>query len=208
MKKYKILDAGCWILVITMIISGCSVHKNMSSGSASFDSSYIKQLEQDIHSLQLENEHLTSKISEMEYTGVVFDNDCDSILKAALMNAGCNVDSINSVLATYKSRVKYYADGSFELEGNLRSVTRTKSKLEETVRDLSRIKDSLIHVIEHTEAKVETKTEWKERVVKRGISGLMWTLFVLLIIAAFILGFWLCWKYKDAIQEQLDSEER
>ena len=199
-----IIFAGCFALLA--MTSGCRVHKDVSTGKTSFDSSYIKQLEQDVRVLTVENEHLTSKISELEYTGVVFDNDCDSILKAALLKAGCNVDSINAVLALYKSKVKYYADGTIEAEGNIKSLTRSKSKLEETVKNLMRVNDSLSHVSENVEAKVVTKTEWKEKVVKRGISGLMWGLFILLIIIAFLVGFWLCWKYKDAIQEQMDSE--
>lgn len=196
-----------WVAVI-LFFTGCGVTKNTSKGTFSFDSSYINQLEQDIRNLTYENDQLNTRISEMEYTGVQFNNDCDSILKNALLRAGCNVDSINAVLSMYKSKVKYFADGSFELEGNVKSLTRSKSKLEEMIRSQQRVNDSLAHVITNTEAKVTTKTEWKDRVVKRGISGLMWGLFVLIIIAAFLVGFWLCWKYKDAIQEQLDSEEK
>lgn len=208
MRKYI-----AYVLIIIIasacmaVCSGCRTTKDISKGTASFDSSYIHQLQEDIRVLTYEIDLLHTRISEMEYTGVQFDNDCDSILKNALLKAGCNVDSINAVLSLYKSKVKYYADGSFELEGNIKSLTRTKSKLEEMIRSQQRLTDSLTHVIANTEAKVVSKIEWKDRVIKRGISGLMWTLFVLIIIAAFLVGFWLCWKYKDAIQEQLDSEE-
>jgi hypothetical protein len=194
------------ILLITWPLNGCSVHKDISKGKTSVDSSYIYELEQNTRLLQLEVDRLNTKISTMEYTGVVFDNDCDSILKAALLKAGCNVDSINAVLAFYKSKVKYYADGTIEAEGNLKSLTHTKSKLEEIIKENRRTIDSLAAVKSKVEVKTEVKTEWKDKVVKRGISGFVWGLFILLIIAAFIAGFWLCWKYKDAIQEQLDAE--
>ena len=193
-------------VMIAAALNGCTSSKNVSKGKTAIDSTYIMQLQQQIHTLTLENEQLQHTINEMEYTDVVFDNDCDSILKTALLKAGCNADSINAVLSLYKSRIKVYADGAVEYDGMIRSYTRTKSKLEETIKTLQRVNDSLANVKQVVDVRVEKQTEWKEKVVKRGISGLMWTLFVLFIIAAFLLGFWLCWKYKDDIQEQLDAE--
>lgn len=205
----KILRAAAYIgiiFAIAYVLGGCTSQKNVNKGKEAIDSSYIMQLQQQIHTLTLENEHLQHTINEMEYTDVVFDNNCDSILRNALLKAGCNVDSINAVLALYKSKIKVYADGAVEYDGAIKSFSRTKSKLEETIKTLQRVNDSLVTVKQKVDVRVEKQTEWKEKVVKRGISGLMWTLFVLFIIAAFILGFWLCWKYKDAIQEQLDAE--
>lgn len=205
----KILKAAAFfaiIFAIAYVLGGCSSQKNVNKGKASVDSSYIMQLQQQIHNLTLENEHLQHTINEMEYTDVVFDNDCDSILRNALLKAGCNVDSINAVLALYKSKIKVYADGAVEYDGAIKSFSRTKSKLEETIKTLQRVNDSLATVKSKVEVKVEKQTEWKEKVVKRGLGGLFWTIFVLIIIAAFLLGFWLCWKYKDDIQEQLDAE--
>jgi len=207
----KILKAAAFIgiiFAIAYVLGGCSVHKDISTGETKFDSSYIQQLQQQIHTLTLENEHLQHTINEMEYTDVVFDNDCDSILRNALLKAGCNVDSINAVLALYKSKIKVYADGAVEYDGAIKSFNRAKSKWEEKIQILQRLNDSLAIVKQVVDVRVEKQTEWKEKVVKRGISGLMWTFFVLLIIAAFLLGFWLCWKYKDDIQEQLDNEEK
>jgi hypothetical protein len=207
----KLLKAVAFIgiiFAIAYVLGGCRVHKNISSEQTKFDSSYIMQLQEQIHNLTLENEHLQHTINEMEYTDVVFDNNCDSILRNALLKAGCNVDSINAVLALYKSKIKVYADGAVEYDGAIKSFNRAKSKWEEKIKDMQRVNDSLVNVKQVVDVRVEKQTEWKERVVKRGISGLMWTIFVLLIIAAFIVGFWLCWKYKDNIQEQLDAEEK
>lgn len=213
MKKNKLHTNSFftyWIIAIALAfaIGGCTSSKNVSKGQTSLDSTYINQLQQRVHMLTLENEHLQNKINEFEYTDVVFNNDCDSILQAALINAGCNVDSINTILSLYRSKIKVYADGAVEYEGNISSFKRTKSRLEETIKTLQRTNDSLATVKQKVEIKIEKETAWKEKVVKRGISGLMWTLFVLIIIAAFVAGFWLCWKYKDDIQQQLDAEEK
>jgi len=207
----KLLKAATFIAIIfaiAYVLSGCTSQKNVNKGKENIDSTYIHKLQQQVHQLTIENEHLQNKINEYEYTDVVFNNDCDSILKAALLNAGCDVDSINSVLSLYRSKIKVFADGAVEYEGNISSFKRTKSRLEETIKTMQRVNDSLATVKSKVEVKVEKQTEWKDKVVKRGISGLMWTFFVLLIIVAFVLGFWLCWKYKDAIQEQLDAEEK
>lgn len=206
----KILKAAAFVAIIfaiAYVLGGCTSQKNVSKGKESIDSTYIMQLQQQIHTLTLENEHLQHTINEMEYTDVVFDNDCDSVLRNALLKAGCNVDSINAVLALYKSKIKVYADGAVEYDGAIKSFSRTKSKLEETIKTLQRVNDSLVTVKQKVDVRVEKQTEWKEKVVKRGLGGLFWTIFVLIIIAAFLLGFWLCWKYKDDIQEQLDAEE-
>lgn len=200
-----VLLLGCFVAAL-LAITSCSSTKNVTKETQTIDSSYVQELESQVRTLNLDIEHLKSKISELEYTDVVFDNDCDSILRHALLKAGCNVDSINSVLAFYKSKIKVYADGAVEYDGNIRSFTRTKSKLEETIKNLQRVNDSLATVKSKVDVKYEKVTETKDKIIKRGISGLMWTLFVLIIIAAFLVGFWLCWKYKDAIQEQLDSE--
>lgn len=194
-------------VMIAAALNGCTSSKNVSKEKTAVDSSYIQELESNIRVLQSENDHLQKTIHEMEYAGVVFDNDCDSVLKAALLKAGCNVDSINAVLSLYKSKVTSYANGMLEVEGRLKSFNRTRTKDQELIHDLQKSNDSLAAVKNKVEVKYEKATETKEKVVKRGLGGLFWTIFVLIIIAAFILGFWLCWKYKDDIQEQLDSED-
>jgi chromosome segregation ATPase len=190
------------IFAIAYVLTGCTGSKNINRSLQMVDSSYAQDLEQQIRVLNSEIESLRTKISEMEYIGVQFDNNCDSLYQA-LQRAGCNTDSINAVISLYRSKVKFYADGAFEVEGNLKSLTRTKSRLEETVKSLQRKVDSLATVKNKVDVRYEKTTETKEKIVKRGISA--WWL--LLVVIAFLIGFWLCWKYKDAIQEQLDAEQ-
>jgi hypothetical protein len=104
-----------------------------------------------------------------------------------------------------KSKLIYKADGSIEAFG-LRSANL---QLEQSNKRIELLTDQLETEIskrirledEMKAAEMRTSTE-----KQRGISGWIWSLWGIALIVMYVFGFWTCWKYKDAIQEQLDSE--
>lgn len=199
MRKVLIALIVCGLaIMIAIALSSCSSTKHVNKTETSIDSSYIKELEQKIHVLTNEIESLHTKISELQYTGVVFDNDCDSILKAALLRSGCNADSINAVLAFYKSKVKFYADGAFEVEGNLKTLTRSKTKLEEIINSKQRTIDSLSELKSKVETKYQTVKATKEVEKKKGFPWLIAIVsYALGIVTIILLGIWIAKRAED-----------
>jgi hypothetical protein len=132
----------------------------------------------------------------MEYKGVVFETDtsCNEELRAALIMAGVNADSLIGTMNSLKNRVKFFADGSFEAEGRLKNVTWLKTKLEESNRELRRSVDSLAKVKEKEKVITITRTIFKEKSVKRKMMQLFF------LTLGLISGCWFWNKFGEKIK--------
>ena len=199
MKKIilAILVLG-FAVMIAVALSGCKTTKDLNKTTVITDNSRIQELEEESRMYQNEINELQRRINEMEYTGVVFDNDCDSIIKAALVRSGCNMDSINSLLSVFRSRIKVYADGSAEYEGTIRSYTNQKSRYEELLTRNEKTIDSLKILKEKVQTVTHTVTNTKTVYKKKSFLS-QWWLWLIFFLGGLVLGFKLCWKYKDSI---------
>lgn len=205
MKKIilAILVLGLAVM-IAVALSGCKTTKDLNKTTVITDSSRIQELEEESRMYQNEINELQRRINEMEYTGVVFDNDCDSIIKAALVKSGCNVDSINAILNVFRARIKVYADGSAEYEGMIRSYTKQKSRYEELLSRNERTIDSLKSIKEKVQTVVHTVTNTKTVYKKKSFLS-QWWLWVIIAAVFFVLGFRVCWKYKEKLIAMYDE---
>lgn len=172
------------VIVVTILLyfSGCRSGKIQGYTKDLFDSLYAVELEEKIKVLEIENGELTARVNELEFLGVEFDNNCDSILKSALIKAGCNTDSIGAILMQYKSRIKTYADGSVEAEGFIKTLKKTKEKNEELISKYQKEVDSLKAIKQKEVHWKQVVTVTKTKTVKRGVYWWVW----------FLAGYGLC----------------
>lgn len=169
-KKIKRSHNGLWYWLAAIglaFLLSCTSAKNTSTGSASFDSSYMQQLEANNQLLKKENETLQSNTNEYDYQSVVFDTSCNQALRDALSKAGLNTDSVMKVISALNNKVNFYADGSFSAEGKIKSAMRQRDKLQELLVQKDKAIDSVSALKQKTEIKIETRTEYKDKVVKR-----------------------------------------
>lgn len=195
---YRICFALALAIALTLALNSCtSTTKGKTVLKTFNDSTYIHELESRVRVLTIENEKLESTIREMEYKGVVFETDtsCNEELRAALIRAGVNADSLIGTMNSLKNKVKFFADGSFEAEGRLKNVTWLKNRLEESNRELKRTSDSLAKVKEKEKVVTITRTIFKEKSVKR--KGMR--LFFLTL--CFITGCWFWNRYGERIKK-------
>lgn len=174
---WKLLGVFALVIIVIIVCSSCSsLKKTQGYTKDVYDSLYVAELEDKVKVLEIENGELTSRVNELEFLGVTFDNNCDSILKFALLKAGCNTDSINAILSQYKSRIKTFADGSVEAEGFIKSLRRSKERNEEVIskyqHEIDSLKEAKQREVNWVQKEIITKTVTK----KRGIYWWIWLL--------------------------------
>ena len=162
-----------WICLITLFIIllfaafGCTTQKHITTETKTVDSSRIKEQEDLIRALTIENVRLTAEIHELQYAGVVFDTDTTTQHPIYIMEEGKDLDSLIELLNNYKNKVKIYADGTIEAEGKLKSAYYSKDKQSRFITELQRINDSLKVVKQKEVVRVVTDTKYVDRRVKR-----------------------------------------
>lgn len=153
-------------------------------------------------SLQFHEENTNGIISAFEDVQALFEEK--NILSDSLNDRLHAIfDSLKN--SPCKNKLIYRSDGTFEafglksanlqLEQSNKKIELLTDQLETEINKRIKIEDDL---------KLVQSTKSTEK--KRGIPIWLWSLWGIIVIIAFVCGFWLCWKYKDAIQEQLDSE--
>jgi len=198
MKQYRgyliVILAIIAAVIFSVAFSSCKTSKELSVLKESSDSTSINELKQQIRVLTLENQNLQERVNEMELFGVQFDNDCDSVIRAALRRSGCNVDSINAVIASLKGSIKINADGSMEVQGLIKSLTREKKRNEEKISNMQRTVDSLSQLEQKTQHWVRTVTVTKHTVKKvKFMTQVVW--WIVFLVAGFVIG--LAYKLKN-----------
>lgn len=170
------------IVLAVFIFSSCNTKKIQGYTKDVYDSLYVSELEEKIKVLEIENGELTARVNELEFFDVEFDNNCDSILKAALLKSGCNTDSVNAILELYKSRIKTFSDGTVEAEGFIKSLRRSKQRNEELITKYQHTIDSLKSINKKDVHWKQVVTIEKTTKVKRGIYWWVW----------FLIGYGVC----------------
>jgi FtsZ-binding cell division protein ZapB len=199
LKAVVIIALGIFVSVLA---SSCKSSKNILTQKESFDSTSINEMKQEIRMLRLENQNLQERINEMDLFGVQFDNDCDSVIRAVLNRSGCNTDSINAVISALKASVKINPDGSMEVQGLIKSLTREKKRNEERISNMQKSIDSLASIEQKTQHWVRTVTITKHTIKKRSFLT-QWWLWVIFLAGGFVIGFRVCWVYKDRIKDHI-----
>lgn len=189
---------------VICVLASCKSSKNVFKQTETSDSTSITELRHRVRTLARENMELQQRIDEMDLLGVQFDNDCDSVIRAALKRSGCNTDSINAVIASLKSSVKINSDGSMEVHGLIKSLTREKKRNEEKISSMQKTIDSLSELQKKETHWVRTVTVTKTIVKKKSVLN-QWWLWVVFLVGGFVIGFRVCWKYKERIIATYDE---
>lgn len=176
-----------FIILVMVLLASCTSTKQVSKQTTTVDSSYIKELESWNKMLITENERLNVENHELQYNSVEFDStDCPPT--QIIIDERCNVDSITAVLRDqFASTVKIHADGTIEAKGRLVRANASMQKLQKFVFEQSRTIDSLKKVKQKETVKTVTKTEYKDKYVKRSfMTG--WWLWLLFFLAGVFVG--------------------
>lgn len=203
MKLYNLTKLWLAILAAALVIMAvsCRSTKDVYKETTDKDSTAFQQLQKENSELRTEVSTLRTKIAELEYLGVTFQN-CPSLpnidsLKAVLKASGCRESTVDSVLSLYKqsqSEVEILADGTMRLKGNIASLTRTKQKLEEQVQEKSFMlykKDVELNIMA---AALSTRTDIKDKHTVVEVGPPNWWLWLALVV--FIGGMWVENKLK------------
>lgn len=119
------------ILLCFIVFSGCNSQKHIRKTKTEYDSTGIKDRDTQIRLLREDSSRLAMELRQAQYAQVEFDStrcpqipifvipkDCDSdSLKAVVGRMNDVIGQLNLQTAGLNRKVKYYADGSFEVTG-------------------------------------------------------------------------------------------
>ncbi len=181
-------------VVLLVVFSSCKAGKDIIKTEYVRDSTVEEQLKKYVQKLTIELDNYEKRVKELEYLGINFKDcpDMDSLIAAVKRSNGANIDSVLKVIDSYRSEVDIAADGAIKARGQLASVTKSKTRLEEEIRQrdtrINELRDSL--ATKKTE--VVTKIEIKEKSVRYIPWWVYWLMPIILII-----GIVAGWKLRE-----------
>lgn len=181
-------------ILMAVFLPSCKASKEVIKTEYVRDSTVEEQLKLYVKKLTIERDNYAKKVSELEYLGISFKDcpDMDSLIAAVRRSNGANIDSVLKVIDSYRSEVEVAADGAIKARGQLASVTKSKTRLEEEIRQrdtrINELRDSLAT----KKTDVVTKIEIKEKSVKYIPWWVYWLMPVILII-----GIVAGWKLRE-----------
>lgn len=196
---FRLLLITTGLILVGWLCSCGSSSKNKRSLTASIDSTIIKEKENLIRDAREKIAYLENELRQNQLTNFQF-NDCDTaawselILAIRRSSASLTKTTADSLIwvveamnKKYSSSVKFFADGSAEASGALRSANQARSALQKQLTIYMDKSDSLAYELENEKknVKVDIKEAEKQKETKRGVP---WWIFVLLFIAGVITG--------------------
>lgn len=190
--KYLCLIIAVLFIVLAML--GCNSQKHVAKSTVNKDSLAVVELTEKLTVLKSENAEYKRRVQELEYLGVTFTTtkpiNLDS-LKAALVAANCpeaDIKNLLDVLVAANSEIQILKDGTIQIKGQISSLTRSKSRLEEENATIKKenqeLKESLV------KARTEVKTETKEKIIEKKTSFIPWWVWLIVAVAG-IIAFWM-----------------
>ena len=181
-------------VVLLVVFSSCKAGKDIIKTEYIRDSTVEEQLKKYVQKLTIELDNSEKRVKELEYLGINFKDcpDMDSLIAAVRRSNGANIDSVLKVMDSFRSEVEVAADGAIKARGQLASVTKSKTRLEEEIRQrdtrINELRDSLAT----KKTDVVTKIEVKEKSVRYIPWWVYWLMPVILII-----GIVAGWKLRE-----------
>ena len=181
-------------ILMAVFLPSCKASKEVIKTEYVRDSTVEEQLKKYVQKLTIELDNSEKRVKELEYLGINFKDcpDMDSLIAAVRRSNGANIDSVLKVMDSFRSEVEVAADGAIKARGQLASVTKSKTRLEEEIRQrdtrINELRDSLAT----KKTDVVTKIEVKEKSVKYIPWWVYWLMPVILII-----GIVAGWKLRE-----------
>lgn len=180
-------------VIICSLCSGCKTTKDIQTAKATFDSTYIKKSD----SLLKINSRLKTtyekQISDLKKNTVKFVNPppCPTVK----IDSTCNQDSmvkiirqLEAIIASQKNTIKVNADGSYELQGQLRSFQLLQDRKEKQVDSMTIDYNSLQRFKDSVAASKTTVTTSTVKKIKRSFLN-SFGFWALLFIAGLVTGY-------------------
>ena len=181
-------------VVLLVVFSSCKAGKDIIKTEYIRDSTVEEQLKKYVQKLTIELDNSEKRVKELEYLGINFKDcpDMDSLIAAVRRSNGANIDSVLKVMDSFRSEVEVAADGAIKARGQLASVSKSKTRLEEEIRQrdtrINELRDSLAT----KKTDVATKVEIKEKSVRYIPWWVYWLMPVILII-----GIVAGWRFRE-----------
>ena len=222
---YVIIPLALLVLV-NILFSGCTSTKDVNKSSSTteekrtVDSASFwkrKAIESDSIATELKkemNSQLEFQEEGTEELSNAFDQVKDLFYKSGLLNDTLNkrlkliFDSLKN--NPCKNSLTTNADGSFTAIG----LKRANLQLLESSRKIELLNSQLEEEInKRIKVEEENKTVQSQKIVvkERSFLGFLnqwWWILVIVATAFFILGFRICWKYKDKIRAELANTDQ
>ena len=181
-------------VVLLVVFSSCKAGKDIIKTEYIRDSTVEEQLKKYVQKLTIELDNSEKRVKELEYLGINFKDcpDMDSLIAAVKRSNGANIDSVLKVMDSFRSEVEVAADGAIRARGQLASVTKSKTRLEEEIRQRDTRINELLDSLATKKTEVATKVEIKEKSVRYIPWWVYWLMPVILII-----GIVAGWKLRE-----------
>lgn len=163
-----------FVVLVFILLAGCTSTKQVAKQTKSVDSSYVKLLEESVRFLQSENTYMNTRINELLFNSVEFDStNCPPT--QIIIDERCNADSIRAILeADFSNEVKIHANGTIEAKGQLRRASASLQKIQQVIAEQSKTIDSLRSLKQEEKIRTITKTEYKDKYVKTSFLSQWW----------------------------------
>ena len=176
--------------ILITFFPSCKSVRHVVKTSSKVDSTYFNSLIDSNRLLKVENSTLLRQLRESQYSGVVYQDRCDTALLRRLMISGLytkdEIDNYIQQIADCRNEIEILSDGTLKARGQIKSASVSKEKLETVIEKKNRTIDSLTVAIASAKGQVIKETETKT-IVKKVTTFNIWY-----YVACFILGmvFW------------------
>lgn len=126
---------GLMFFILT-IPGGCGSQKHIRNQTSEVDSSEVQKLRIERDTWMAEALDYKRQLEEWSYLNTESDKDCppaiDRLIESIRLVCPPNVmDSVQKLVNSLRVKIKYYSDGSSELEGALTKINIGKHRLEQ-----------------------------------------------------------------------------
>ena len=182
-------------LQIILLFASCgTTAKNKRTTTASIDSTIIKEKDNLIRDAREKISYLENELRELQVTGFTFNN-CDTAATRLLLESikasystitKAQADSFANVLRAKDNTVRFYADGSAEAIGALRTANYSKTILQRQLSGYMEKVDSFARVLEQEKKNVKIEVKEVEKVKK--VTVFPWWLVIVAAVTGLIAG--------------------
>lgn len=178
MKKLIEKFAAGWVALlliailtcIILLLTGCKSTRHVVKTTSKVDSSYFNSIIDSNRLLKIENSTLLKQLKESQYSGVVYQDRCDTALLRRLMISGLytkdEIDNYIRQIAECRNEIEILSDGTLKARGQIKSASVSKEKLETVIEKKNNTIDSLTKAVAAAKGKVIKETETKTIVKK------------------------------------------
>jgi len=215
----KVISLVFLLTLSSILIFSCSSSKKINTSSEKTTATSIIDVDSLVtKKVDSTSRHYEEKIKTLDNI-IEFGENCNDdvlaevidSLQSQLFDSAVNLDALRRAIYLLQSeklkqpgKIVYRPDGSFEATG----LKYANMKLFESQKQIDDLK---MMVEEMTNLKIKAEEELKvekanKQVDKKTKFFTQWWLWIIIAVVFFVIGFRVCWKYKDGIKKELKDE--